>query len=347
MVRNGYNWNDDLLLKASSLIWVGRPMKTIVHGAHHTFRKASSNEDSPFLNWTRDGPHTSDSLSPVLLSLVSMVRNGYNWNDDLLLKASSLIWDLGSKLNVDDFLEAIGQGSTNPAAAFVDSMTVLLSMSHELIFNPTLVFMTRILQTCSSSNKLALVSSKLVPGILTSPNLQNLYVMANQTVLYIILNVLKNGIWLASPDSVRSLSADTNTDPQSIRDLMLHEVLAPIVPSLVQISHHYRLVFWGDEYGMIMRSVFSFFEVSAFHQPTLDFITSSPIPIVFQSLFTKAEDEYVHQILLLHISHNIAKWRTNGAETVGRDRILLRTLEQEGFESGRSTDCTTQASSVI
>ncbi|KAK2949251.1 hypothetical protein BLNAU_15854 [Blattamonas nauphoetae] len=70
---------------------------------------------------------------------------------------------------------------------------------------------------------------------------------------------------------------------------------------------------------------------SALHQPTLNFICSSHIPMVFQSLLSKVEHENVQHFILWNISYHISKWENDGADTWCRGRILLQTLEQEGF----------------
>ncbi|KAK2961870.1 hypothetical protein BLNAU_3307 [Blattamonas nauphoetae] len=75
-------------------------------------------------------------------------------------------------------------------------------------------------------------------------------------------------------------------------------------------------------------------EVSAFHKPTLDFVCSSHIPIVFQSHLSKVEDDYQKAMTLANLSHNIDEWKKDGGDTVSRGRTVMQTLEQEGFRNG-------------
>ncbi|KAK2961765.1 hypothetical protein BLNAU_3202 [Blattamonas nauphoetae] len=56
--------------------------------------------------------------------------------------------------------------------------------------------------------------------------------------------------------------------------------------------------------------------------------------MAFQSLLSKVEDEDTHQFIIELMSDNISKWKKEGAETWGRGRILLQTLEMEGFHEG-------------
>ncbi|KAK2945140.1 hypothetical protein BLNAU_19930 [Blattamonas nauphoetae] len=69
----------------------------------------------------------------------------------------------------------------------------------------------------------------------------------------------------------------------------------------------------------------------AYHQPTLDFVCSSRIPMAFQSLLSKEEHEDTHQFIIWKMNDIINRLKEGGAEFWRRGRILLRTLEQEGF----------------
>ncbi|KAK2954018.1 hypothetical protein BLNAU_10981 [Blattamonas nauphoetae] len=97
----------------------------------------SSEEYSPFLNWTPTEPITADSIGRAIISLVSMIRDSYQFDEDLVHKASTFISSISSHLFeynfADDLLTAIGQAIPDPIPAFVDSMTVLLSSSHPSI----------------------------------------------------------------------------------------------------------------------------------------------------------------------------------------------------------------------
>ncbi|KAK2961771.1 hypothetical protein BLNAU_3208 [Blattamonas nauphoetae] len=246
-------------------------------------------------------------------------------------KLLSVAENLTSSTSIDDFLKAIGHGSPHPAAVFVDSMNVLLSSPHPSIVKGTLSFIDECLYHCSDSNCLALVSSKLIPRICSTPHLLDLSVIDDLLILRDILLILKNSLRLASLDAIQSLSARFDTEPKSIRNVVLHEVLIPIEPSLVQISHNPHLLSWKDGYRETFIFLNTVFEMIPFHQPTLDFICSSRIPIAFQSLLSKVDDEYTHQFVIWLMTRDIRYWKEEGAETWYRGRILLQTLEQEGF----------------
>ncbi|KAK2954879.1 hypothetical protein BLNAU_10209 [Blattamonas nauphoetae] len=263
------------------------------------------------------------------------MENDYQFDKRLAEYASEFIssvtWNIGHLLHFEDLLKAIGQGSPDPTAVFVDSMTVLESSSHPSIIRETLAFLHRCLDWCSPSNRLTLVSSKLFSRLLSTPHLRNLSVIEDKVILPNILALFNSGVYLSSPDFLQALSTTSDTDPQIFRDLVLNEVLIPIEPSLVQISRNPHLLSWKEEYKNTLQLLTEIFEVSALHQPTLDSICSSRIPMVFQSLLSKVEDEDTHQLAVWTISYNISKWQTEESETAGRGRILLQTLEQEGF----------------
>ncbi|KAK2961718.1 hypothetical protein BLNAU_3155 [Blattamonas nauphoetae] len=260
------------------------------------------------------------SAAPIFISLVSMVRDSYKFDEELLSKVSmflsSVVRTFDRSFNLtNDLLNAIGQDSPNPSAMFVDSMVVLLSSSHPSIFRDTLSFLHRCLLWCSFSNHLALVSSKLIPRILSSSHLQNLSVTADKIILDRIVLILDRGVNLASTHLIQPVSSTSSTDPQSIRSMVLNEVLIPMEPSLVQIGSNRHLLSWNNEFKDTMELLTKIFEVSVFHQPTLDFICSSRIPMAFQSLLSKVEEEDTHRFIISNKCNHIRRWQVNGAET--------------------------------
>ncbi|KAK2943174.1 hypothetical protein BLNAU_21902 [Blattamonas nauphoetae] len=170
--------------------------------------------------------------------------------------------------------------------------------------------------------------------ILSSPRLRDLSVIDDKVIMNDIIDVFRSSVRISSSDGVQALSIASDTDPESIRHLVLHEVLIPIEPSLVQMGRNPHILSLNNQCREVLRLPMRIFEVSVFHQPTLYFICSSRIPILFQSLLSKEEDEYTHQLIIWLLYHNIGTWKEDGAETADRGRILLQTLEMEGFLDG-------------
>ncbi|KAK2954598.1 hypothetical protein BLNAU_10449 [Blattamonas nauphoetae] len=65
-------------------------------------------------------------------------------------------------------------------------------------------------------------------GILSTPHWRDLSVIEDKGLLNDILGILIITIQLTTPDSLRYISTTTDTDPQSIRNVVLHEVLIPM-----------------------------------------------------------------------------------------------------------------------
>ncbi|KAK2943347.1 hypothetical protein BLNAU_21736 [Blattamonas nauphoetae] len=283
--------------------------------------------ESPlFLNWYPNDPITVDSYSRTFLSLVSMVKNGYKFEGRLPLRASFFLESLNLKLktfiNIDVFLRTIGQGYPDPAAVFVDSVTILLTSPHPPIFRETLFLICKCLEYCSLSTCLALISAKLIPRILSAPCLIDLSFVADKGILNRLVLILRHSGKLSI------------TNSESVRDVVLHDVLIPIEPSLVQISRNSRLLAWIKESEATSELLARIFEVSAFHQPTLNFVCSSHLPMAYQSLLSVVDTEDTHQTMLGEVFSNIGRWKKRGAEFRRKGRILLQTLEREGFVDG-------------
>ncbi|KAK2951771.1 hypothetical protein BLNAU_13264 [Blattamonas nauphoetae] len=327
-----------------------------------TITKPSSYDYSRFLMWNPNYPATVDSLALVFNSLASIVRDDFQLDKEQFHKASTLLSLIKPIVNresdFDAFSKAIGQGSSNTAAVFVDFMTVLLSLSHSSLFGDTLNFVYQYIDGRSESSRLTLFSSKLIPRLLSVPQLQDLSVIEDQDILFSVLLILDNGARLATDFHIQSVLAEvrsmvdmlpqvnaanplidrpnlrtrfTDTDPDIIRDVMLNDVFIPMEPSLVQITRNRVLKSRHNPFETILQIRFHMLKNCAFHQPTLDFVCSSSVPMVFVSLLTESRLDYTPHFVISSLSHEITFWEEDGAETVGRGKILLQTLEREGF----------------
>ncbi|KAK2949252.1 hypothetical protein BLNAU_15855 [Blattamonas nauphoetae] len=269
-----------------------------------------------FLIWRPNLPHYRDHYAHELTSLASMVEDGYHFDEDLLDKVSKFICKLNENFRhgdfADHFLVILRYGS-NFAVEFVDSATILLSSSHRSIVRDTLSYVHECLRSCSYYSRLAIVSSKLFPRILSTPHLRDLSVVEDQGILHNLIEILLVGI-------------------MPFRDLVFTEVLSPIEPSLVQISRNPRIVSWNDACHAALKLLFRIVDESVNHQPALDFICSSPIPMAFQTLLSKVENESTHPEFLYSMLQTIYTWQSKGAKSWCRGRILLQTLEREGFK---------------
>ncbi|KAK2942584.1 hypothetical protein BLNAU_22501 [Blattamonas nauphoetae] len=295
-------------------------------------------EYSPFLKWNPTDPLTVDSAGRVFISLGSMVRDGYVFDGELVNKASKFLSSrkqlFKREKDFDCFLRAIGKESSNAIPTLVDSMTVLLFSSHHSIFKGTLTFIHTCLNWCPLSTRLAIVSSSLIPRIPSSPHCRALSLVEDNCILNDLIEIVHTIVRLSTAGYLHCLSTDVGLDPQSVRDVVLHEVLMPMEPSLVQISRNHHFLSWNDEWSSTMGLMTHILKLSPFHQPTLDFVCSSRIPIVIQSLLSQNEHERNNQFVIGLMSNNIDEWKKDGGETWCRGRILLQTQEQEGFFEG-------------
>ncbi|KAK2961811.1 hypothetical protein BLNAU_3248 [Blattamonas nauphoetae] len=167
--------------------------------------------------------------------------------------------------------------------------------------------------------------------ILSTPHLRDLSIIEYKDIVEDILTIFRSGIWLANTNTVQYICTKLGTAPHSIQDVLLHDELIPIEPSLVQLSRNPRLLSWNDEFKQMLELLTYIFDVSPFHKPTLDFICSSRVPIIFQSLLSNVEEEHVHIDILGYLYNRISEWKCTGTETWDRGRLLLQALEQEGL----------------
>ncbi|KAK2942368.1 hypothetical protein BLNAU_22711 [Blattamonas nauphoetae] len=171
----------------------------------------SSDEYSPFLNWNPKDPVSIDSVAQAFVSLVSMVRDDYQFGEELVIRAST------------------------------DVVT----------------FVRQILDSCSLSNRLALVSSKLFPRMLSTPHLRDLSVLLDKGILNDILVIKHFGICLASTNDIQSHSTTSSIDPQIFQVSAFHQptrlfVCSSHIPMLIQSLlsevervHTHQFIIWS------------------------------------------------------------------------------------------------------
>ncbi|KAK2957310.1 hypothetical protein BLNAU_7688 [Blattamonas nauphoetae] len=291
-------------------------------------------EYSPFLEWNRNDPFTVDSVAHTFKSLVTMVKDNFQFDEEHVQKVSMFLSSMNRNLFrenfVDSFLNTIEQDTTNSTTVFVNSIIVLLSSSHLSIFRDTLALLPPFLNHTGLTNRLVLVSSQLIPRILSTPRLRDLSVIMDKSIMDNIISIFRNCILLPSTTNTQSISALSHTNSQYVSDIVLHEVLIPIEPSLVQITRNSLLLSFFMQYKATVYLFSNIFEISSFHQPTLDFVCSSRIPMLYQSLLTDVEDDSKHQFIFWIMSNNFVKWKTNETETAKSGKRLLETLECEG-----------------
>ncbi|KAK2945566.1 hypothetical protein BLNAU_19523 [Blattamonas nauphoetae] len=268
-----------------------------------------------------------------------MVRDGFQFDEALVSKASKLLQSISCVnqlyIQFDVFLNAIGQDFPNTTSVIVDSVVVLISSPHPSIVRDILVFIHRYQIWSPSTDRLALVSSNLFPRLLSTPSLRDLSVVEDQRLLGAMIGFLRYGVWLSSPEAAQSFSPTSNIDPESVRDVVLNEVLVLVEPSLVHLLQNPFLRSFAFEFKTALLLISEILELSAFHQPTLTFVCSSRIPMLYPTLLSDLEhnDDYKH-VVVWFMSNNICEWETVGADTWDRAKILLQTLEDEGFGDG-------------
>ncbi|KAK2954843.1 hypothetical protein BLNAU_10173 [Blattamonas nauphoetae] len=263
-----------------------------------------------------------------------MVKDSVPFDQDLLQKASAFLSSIKPTLNrsadMDEFLRTVGQGSPEPVPIIADSIVLLLSLPSPAVVKETLVFV-RLCVSLRVSDSLTFLTTKIIPGALSSPHLRDLALVADQGIVTGFLEILKQGIYLFPTDKLYIIGASKNYDFDQLRNVVLHEMLIPVEPSLVQITRNRHLPSWDNEFRDTFLFLSDIIKVSAFHQPTLDFVCSSRLPKVFLSLPSDSEVEAVQRYMFWTMPGNISMWKRCGVECWRRGRRLLQTLEQEGF----------------
>ncbi|KAK2955176.1 hypothetical protein BLNAU_9905 [Blattamonas nauphoetae] len=170
--------------------------------------------------------------------------------------------------------------------------------------------------------------------ILSTPRLRNLSFVADESSMYYILMILQRCTWLTNNRFPFVNNAVSQIKIEPVRDVVLHEVLIPMEPFLVKICRNRRLLSRVDQCGHTLQLLLNVFQESGFYQPTLDFTCSSRIPMIYESLLTNLGHEPTNEDMHLNMDNMIFQWKSCGTDAKHRGRIMLKTLEQEGFRNG-------------
>ncbi|KAK2954017.1 hypothetical protein BLNAU_10980 [Blattamonas nauphoetae] len=304
----------------------------------------------PFIEWNPQEPLRVYSAQKAFITLVFMVQNGYNFNEELLVKVFQFLSAISWNINLSNFANALVKrhyydshfcnlvrehNTPNTIPSFVDSLTILFSSSNPSIFKAALSCIATCLRRGSSSTRKVLISPELFLRILSTPHLPDLSVVDDQGMLNDILLIHQLCLEFLIPSNANGLIPTiSNADSQSMRDMVLRDLLIPFEPSLVQICCNPRLLSWNAEYKTTFVLLFTLFIQSRLHQPTMDFVCSSRIPMAFQSLLSKVEDEDINQYIISTRSSMIFYKETKGPNTGCTGKQLLQPLEREGFRDG-------------
>ncbi|KAK2958888.1 hypothetical protein BLNAU_6137 [Blattamonas nauphoetae] len=299
----------------------------------------TSGEYAHFLYWNEDDPITAYSVEPAIVALFSMVRNGFNLDEELASKASKLISLITQRVSLWDYAEklwyAVGRGYEDKAEGFVDSIVMLLSSPHPSVFRNTMKFTSVFLRCFDWVSRFKMVSSHLIPKVLSALSRLDRTVIDEKELMD---NIKTLFVWcsdLSAPIFVGHLAKQPSMDSRIVNN----------VPSLLQISRYHLLTSWRDGCEPIMDFMFNLFELSVKHQPALDFVCSSHIPMIYQSLLSKLEVEDTKSDILWCLPRLVSTWQTDKEEEeqeeaeekdeiVVRMHTLFQIYEKEGCGDG-------------
>ncbi|KAK2943262.1 hypothetical protein BLNAU_21834 [Blattamonas nauphoetae] len=155
--------------------------------SHHQPTPGYIKLSSPFLSWCQNEPVAADRVSPLFVSLVSLVRDNIPFDDSLLRKVTSFLSVLKPTSNlsilVKDFKKKPRPNSTDSVPLFIHSMAVLLSSSHASIIRDVFAYLHRYLTSCSAPIQLNLLNSDLISIIFSTHCLKDLSALDDQLIL--------------------------------------------------------------------------------------------------------------------------------------------------------------------
>ncbi|KAK2958246.1 hypothetical protein BLNAU_6733 [Blattamonas nauphoetae] len=156
---------------------------------------------SALFNFDPDSNLTFEDKSAIYQTLVSLVRDNFDFDDVLQDKVTRFL----KKLEPQPFRRSIAdrlitnlvRPSDESSSGFIDSACILLSSPHSKIVTATLSFLQISFSFSSETQRVLLVQTDFIPRILAILRPQTLQLSGNEALFNFLNQILHNSIGLA------------------------------------------------------------------------------------------------------------------------------------------------------
>ncbi|KAK2957843.1 hypothetical protein BLNAU_7277 [Blattamonas nauphoetae] len=298
-------------------------------------RSSSDTLHEPFLNFDEDSDLSFEDKSVIYTSLVALVKAEYPFDDFLQFKAARLLENLepgwGDQYLANGLVTELVPSSAGSPSDFIESILTLLSSPHSTVVAAALSFLNETARISSPQFQSRLVESDLISNVLATVQPHTLPISGNETIFDIIINIIDNCLYLASPFSLEQLGKIAAVDQFNHREIIFHKVVIPSSQFVTfLITNRNRLE--ENLLRSFMTLLDRFIEIGPFHHPTLEFVLASPIAMAFSRCLSFVENEYCLDTTLNYIHRTIYDWKKQSREVEQPAKRMMQALISEGFE---------------
>ncbi|KAK2960147.1 hypothetical protein BLNAU_5030 [Blattamonas nauphoetae] len=221
--------------------------------------------------------------------------------------------------------------SAGPPSGFVDSVATLLSSPHSTVVAVALSFLDSSTSKPSLKVKVNLVESDLIAKVLTAVQRHTQPITGNATIIYRLIRIIYQHLFLATPSYVQNLTITSALDKNNHREMIFQKVVIPSSQFVTFLISN-RNLYCGDLFNSFMTLLRTLIRMCPFHRPTLDFVLASPIVMAFSSCLSFIEDENCLERSMDQMVSSLTEWMTYGPDMVESGKRMMQALISEGFE---------------
>ncbi|KAK2951509.1 hypothetical protein BLNAU_13531 [Blattamonas nauphoetae] len=298
-------------------------------------RLSWSIDNSAFMKWNGNQVASTSVNSAIFGSLVSLIKDGFPFNDRLEEKAASFLDSITNPVFFRSEYSILGiDPSFSPESliAFVTSITVLLSSSNQTIMKASMKLLDNQFVLCSSNGRLALLRAGIIPQIINTLNPLSLSIPEAVYVHTYLIQIIANAFWLSTPTGLSNHKTEDKIERQAVHETVLQHVIAP---SEKYIGHLCRNRHSITDEGMgrgLMLILTRILQISPYNQSTIGVVLNLPLFLTIPSWLTVLENESLISSFL-HAMVNIQQeWNRTSGEVRQRWKKVDRLLRKEGIE---------------
>ncbi|KAK2942484.1 hypothetical protein BLNAU_22595 [Blattamonas nauphoetae] len=277
----------------------------------------------------------STSGTSIYCSLVALVKAEYPFDNILQDKAARFLGSLEPRFGDHDstakLVTELVPSSAGSTSGFVTSILTLLSSPYSTVIEATFSFLFQATLLSTPTIRCRLVKPDLVTTILATVQPHTRQISENEMIIKNLITTLVILADIATISYLRRHDITAAVDMFNLREIVFQKVVIPssaFVTFLISKRH----IFSGALHICLVRLLTTLLEIGPFHRPTLDFVLTSPIVMVFSSNLSFVEDEKLLWITLNVINTSSAEWTKEGPEVAQSGKRMMQALFSEGFE---------------
>ncbi|KAK2961556.1 hypothetical protein BLNAU_3354 [Blattamonas nauphoetae] len=291
---------------------------------------------SPFLNWTFLLKESEQEKAVVFRSLVATVKIQPALDASLEAKAVSFLkFVIPAYMNpssVEAFLDSLGRTTDESLTNFIQSIVVLLSSPNRAIAKATMEMVAKFVTNHSVRIRIPLVKADLIPQLIFTLNPLSLSFTEAADIHSSLMNIIHHSVWLATPDIFRYLKIKDYDEQQALYEMVVQQILAPSEQYICHLCVNRYSIIDGEQSGFFLELLANLLQISAYYQPTMDFVVNMPVFFTIPSCLIFFENDDSLFDLLCSMVNEQRVWNKQGGEYRQMWKTVHRMLRMEGIE---------------